>query len=179
MIIEKQESIKETDDQSAIDPDRISLKKPLQLELIRFDKKTNIYIAGCLILYFIFVCLKWHNSSIPIWNQVVNDGGKSKRGLVAGTPLSIRSDEWLVLSSFILSQQKKNFPVSNEALGYGKIPLIMGLPTNNLVSIIRPTLWGFYFLDSERGFAWYWNFKIFPFLITSFLLLMLFTGNNF
>ncbi len=153
-------------------------RKPY-FELIRFDKKVSIYIIVCLTLFLLFVSLKWHNSSIPYWNQVVNDGGDPDRGLLAGKPLRIRSDEWLVASSFILAQQKKEFPVSNEALGYGKTPLTFGLPTNHLVSIIRPTFWGYYFLDIERAFAWHWNFKIFPFLISSFLLLMLFTQNNF
>jgi len=148
-------------------------------ELIRVDKKVKIYIAVCLFFFLLFVTLKWHNSSIPLWNLNMNDGGSEKKGLVAGKPLSIRSDEWLVGSSFILSQEENNFPVSNEGLGYGKTPLIMGLPTNNILSIMKPALWGYFFLDRERGFSWQWNFKIFPFLIASFLFLMLFTKNNF
>ena len=150
-----------------------------EFELIRFDTKVWIYISVCVFAFFIFVGLKWHNSSIPRWNEVVNDGGDPQRGLLAGKGLRIRSDEWLVGSSFILAQHGQGFPVSNEAIGYGKSALIMGLPTNHLISYVRPALWGYYALDIERAFAWQWNFKIFPFLISSFLLLMLFTRNNF
>jgi hypothetical protein len=53
------------------------------------------------------------------------------------------------------------------------------MPTTHILSLIRPVFWGHYFLDPERGYSWQWNFKIFPFLIVSFLLLMLFTKNNF
>lgn len=153
--------------------------KPSQFELIRFDKKVKIYIGLCLFLYFLFVILKFHNSSIPLWNLNVNDGANEKRGLVLGKPLPVRSDEWLVVSSFVLAQEQDHYPVSNEALGYGKTPLLMGLPTNDILSKLRPTLWGYYLLDNERAFSWQWNFKIFPFLIVSFLFLMLFTKNNF
>jgi len=152
---------------------------PSEFELIRFDKKVNIYTGGCLFFFFLFVALKLHNSSIPFWNANINDGGSQERGLVAGRPLPIRSDEWLVVSSFILAQEQDHYPVSNEALGYGKTPLLMGLPTNDILSKLRPNLWGYYLLDDERAFSWQWNFKVFPFLIVSFLLLMLFTKNNF
>lgn len=154
-------------------------ERKAEFELIRFDQKTWVFIGACIFMFFLFVVLKWHNSSIPHWSQVVPDGGDPKRGLVAGEPLFIRSDEWLVISPFVLSQQKNNYPVKNESLGAGETPLIIGLPTKHLLSVLRPPLWGYYFLDDERGFAWQWNFKIFPFLIASFLLLMLLTRNHF
>lgn len=154
---------------------------PLQppFELIRFDKKTSIYIGICLILFLLFVTLKWHNSSIAWWNQVVNDGKDPDRGLLAGKALGIRSDEWAVSTTFALSQYHNQFPEANEALGFGKIPLTFGLPSLHLLNILRPSLLGYYILDIERAFSWQWNFKIFPFLIVIFLLLMLFTRNNF
>ena len=160
-------------------PDGSSSRTETKFELIRFDKQARIYIAICLSFYFFFVVFKLHNSSIALWNQHMSDGSDQKRGVVVGHPLGIRSDEWEVVTSFILAQEHDHFPVSNEALGYGKTPLLMGLPTNHILSIIKPALWGYYILDKERGFAWQWNFKTFPFLIASFLFLMLFTRNNF
>jgi hypothetical protein len=148
-------------------------------ELIRFDKRARLYIAICSFLFVFCVAFKLHNSSIGMWNYHMNDGGNEKRGVIVGTPLPIRSDEWLVVTPFILSQKEHGFPTSNEALGYGHTPLAMGLPTTSIISKVRPALWGYYFLDVERAFAWQWNFKIFPFLIVSFLFLLLFTKNNF
>ncbi|WP_207512313.1 DUF7657 domain-containing protein [Longitalea luteola] len=158
---------------------KISLDTSYQLELIRFDRKVKTYLGICSFLFILFVAFKLHNSSVPLWNGNMNDGADERRGVVAGDPLPIRSDEWLVNSPFIVSQEKNDLPVTNEALGFGKISLIMGLPANHLLSIIKPNLWGYYFLDIERGFSWHWNFKIFPFLISSFLFLLLFTNNNF
>jgi hypothetical protein len=156
-----------------------ALLTQLSFEMIRFDKKVKVYIRICAFLFIFCVAFKLHNSSIGMWNYHMNDGGSEKRGVIVGTPLPIRSDEWLVVTPFILSQKEKGFPTSNEALGYGKTPLAMGLPTTSIVSKMRPALWGYYFLDVERAFAWQWNFKIFPFLIVSFLFLLLFTRNNF
>jgi hypothetical protein len=147
--------------------------------LIRFDQKTWIFIGLCLLFYFLFVALKWHSSSIGNWNQIVNDGGGLDRGIITGKPLQVRSDEWLVYSSFVLSQLHNQMPVENEAVGYGKSPLALSLPTHHILSYVRPAFWGYYLMGSEHAFSWQWNFKIFPFLITAFLLLMLFTGNQF
>jgi len=148
-------------------------------ELIRFDKKTKMFIGICSFLFVFFVVFKLHNSSVSYWNSQMPDGSGDRKGIVVGDPLPIRSDEWLVTTPFTLSQEKNHYPVTNESLGYGKIPLVMGLPAHHLLSIIKPSLWGYYFLDNERAFAWQWNFKIFPFLIVAFLFLMLFTRNNF
>jgi len=174
-----QQNKKELDGQLPAKPDESSFVNQSQFELIRFDRKAKIYIGLCLFFYLLFVCLKWHNSSIASWNSQINDGGSEKRGLVAGKPLAVRSDEWWAGSSFLLAQVKNHFPISNEAFGYGKTPLLFALPTNHILSKIRPVLWGYYFLDPERAFSWKWNFEIFPFLISAFLFLMLFTRNNF
>ena len=148
-------------------------------ELIRFDKKVKIYVGICAFLFLLFVAFKLHNSSMSLWGYVMSDEGPQDRGVIVGSPLGVRSDEWMVVTPFIVSQAKKGFPVSNPALGYGKAPLTMGLPTKHILSMLKPHLWGYYFLDIERGFSWHWNLKTFPFLIVSFLFLMLFTRNNF
>ena len=36
--------------------------------------------------------------------------------------------------------------------------------------LFRPQFWGFFVFDEERGFAWFWNTKIFSLLISFFLL---------
>ena len=151
----------------------------LNTDLIYFDKKVWIYLGICTLLFFLFVALKWHNASIGNWNLFASDGGDPQRGILAGTPRPIRSDEWQVYTGFVLSQDIKNYPVTNEALGAGATPLAFSLPTHHIASMVKPAFWGYYFLDIERAYAWHWNFKIFPFLIVSFLFLMLFTKNHF
>jgi hypothetical protein len=45
--------------------------------------------------------------------------------------------------------------------------------------LLRPNLWPYFVFDVERAFAVSWDFNIFVFLITTFLLFMLLTANNF
>lgn len=171
-MAKKEKQNKETEKTEALP------QKP-EFELIKWDLKSKLFIGVCTGLFFIFVFFKIHNSSVPIWNQVSNDGGSMKRGLISGKPQSIRSDEWLVLTPFIISQAENNFKSTNESLGYGKPAILMGLPTSDFISYFKPALWGFYLFDLERGYSWYWNIKIFPFLISAFLLFMLLLNNNF
>lgn len=151
----------------------------LSFTLIRFDQKVWWFLGACVALFFLFVALKVHNSSIAAWNTVASDGGDPQRGVIWGKPRLIRSDEWQIYSSFILAQETKDFPIENKALGAGKTPLTFNLPTHFISNIAKPAFWGYYFLDIERAFAWQWNFKLFPFLIATFLLFMLLSGNQF
>jgi len=148
--------------------------------LLVFDKKTIFFLGFCFFAFVLLVFLKIHGSSIPIWNQLVVDS-PSSNGLIAGLPRGTRSDEWVVSTPFTLSQLKHSpvLPLENESLGEGKVPLLMNLPTNHLTSVLRPQLWGYYFLSPERGFAFYWNFKIYGLIVSFFLLLMILTRNNF
>lgn len=147
--------------------------------LIRFDCKTWIFLGVCAGMFFLFTILKWHNSSIGCWNLFAGDGTDTSKGLILGAPRPIRSDEWQVYSSFILSQHARDFPVSNPSLGEGNIPLTFNLPTQSILSKVKPAFWGYYFLDIERAYAWHWNFKLWSFLAVAFLTLMLLTRNHF
>src|ERR1700740_813379 len=91
---------KKSGEQAAPDVSK-SYRNQAAFELIRFDKKAKIYVGVCLFFFLLFVVLKLHNSSIPLWNLNINDGASENRGLIAGKPLPVRSDEWLVASSFI------------------------------------------------------------------------------
>jgi hypothetical protein len=44
--------------------------------------------------------------------------------------------------------------------------------------LFRPQFWGFFVFDAERGFAWFWNTKIFGLLLSYFLLFRLLTGGR-
>lgn len=147
--------------------------------LINWTQTIKIYLIFVTSLYILSIFFKLHTSSIPIWNQVANDGGSQKRGLLLGKPQSIRSDEWLVSTSFILSQINHNFPIENISLGYGKVPMVMGLPNKSLITLFKPTHWGYFVLDAERAFSLDWNFKYFGCFTLLFLFFLLITKNNF
>jgi hypothetical protein len=77
--------------------------------------------------------------------------------LLAGEPRPIRSDEWLVQSSWIVSQAQQGFPLFNQTLPGGMDATIQNdLPVWDWSSLFRPHVWGFLMLPIDQGMAWRW-----------------------
>lgn len=132
---------------------------------------SSIFIALCCGLFLICVFLRLNGSSSGIWAREL--GGPSEpTGLIAGEPRPTRSDEWLVWTPAALAQlhHQPPMPVENPAIGAGVAPLLMSVPVRHYSMLFRPQFWGFFVFDEERGFAWFWNTKIFSLLISFFLL---------
>lgn len=147
--------------------------------LIYFDKRVK-WFCGIVVGLFILLSLaKIHTSSIPVWNQILPDGSDLKRGLVSGTPRSIRMDEWSAMVPFVISQANNGYPQENPAIGGGKPGLVVYLPINHFIMAFRPNYWGFGFLDLDRAFAW--NNLFYPFFgyLVSVLLMLILTRNQF
>jgi hypothetical protein len=157
----------------------ISNDIPQPFELIRFDKKLNIFLGLCVGIFLILSLLKIHGSSVAAWNDRIPEGSTSTKNIIAGTPKVIRMDEYAVLTPFTLSQVKKGFPIKNESIGGENAPLMSFLPTKHFITFFRPNFWGYFFLSTEQAFAWAWNFKALGIMIAMTLMLMLLTGNNF
>ncbi len=149
------------------------------IELIRFDKRVKWFVGTVVGLFLVLTLLKIHTSSLPVWNQILPDGSNPKRGLIAGTPRSIRMDEWSAMVPFLLSQANNDYPQENPAIGGGKPGLVVYLPLRHFIMAFRPNYWGLGFLDIERGFAW--NNLFYPLIgyLVSVLLLLLLTRNQF
>ncbi|WP_245826300.1 DUF7657 domain-containing protein [Spirosoma rigui] len=148
-------------------------------ELIRFDKRVKWFIGICIGLFIILTLAKINYSSIGMWNTVLPDGSDAKRGVVSGTPKSIRIDEWAIVTPFMLSQAHQGFPLENTAIGGERVSLLGYYPVKHFVTVFRPDYWGFHILDIERAFAWHWNFVIFFNLIAVTLVFLLLTRNQF
>jgi hypothetical protein len=144
---------------------------------INFNIRVIYTLATLLILFVTLVVLNVNGSSISYWNNIV--GKKADTETIFGTPKGIRSDEYAVQSPFIFSQVRTGFQKTNESLGPKTTPVVMGLPTKDISAVFRPQLWGFYFLNEDRGLSFFWNFLTFSLLVAFFLLLMLLTKNNY
>ncbi len=133
-----------------------------------------------LVLFIVLVSLRINGSSASFWYADLHELGEAK-GVILGSPKPTRSDEWMVWTPAILSQLKHQppMPVENLSLGYGKAPLLMNVPVRHYTALFRPQLWGFFFLDIEHGFSWYWNAKLLGLVGALFLLLLLLTGGRF
>lgn len=146
--------------------------------LIDFDYKVILLILISIIFFVSLVTFKINGSSIGSWSRIVPDIDVNKSVLLGEAKWS-RSDEWASVTPFILSQIKNGFPVENEDVGAGKSVLFLGLPAAHFITIFRPQLWGYFFLDAERGFSYWWNFKVFGLGLSSFFLFLLLTRNRF
>ena len=114
------------------------------------------------------VFFKLNGSSIGIWTEILNDLTKPK-GLLLFTPRPSRADEWHGWTPAALSQARQTppFPIENLSLGGARTPLIMSVPVRHYTAFFRPHLWGFFVFDFERGFSFFWCFKILALLLAS------------
>lgn len=147
--------------------------------LIRFDCRVILLTLIVLLLFVLAVSFRLHGSSIGYWDNYFPESREEKTGLVLGSPKAIRSDEWMVSTTWTLSQYKLGYPVKNENIGAHNDPLLTNVPNRHFTAVFKPHHWGFFSLGVERGFAFQWNFKVFGVLISFFFLLMILTGNRF
>lgn len=133
-----------------------------------------------LALFILLVALRINGSSSSFWYYDLHELNEA-RGVILGSPKPTRSDEWMVWTPAILAQLKHQppMPVENPSLGAGKAPLLMSVPVRHYTMLFRSQLWGFFFLDVEHGFSWYWNAKLLGLLGALFLLLWILTGGRF
>jgi hypothetical protein len=131
-----------------------------------------IFIAVCCGLFSLCVSLKLNGSSSAFWAEDLQ-ANEEATGLILGRPKMTRSDEWMVWTPAALAQlhHVPSMPIENSALGAGASPLLMSVPVRHYSMFFRPQFWGFFLFDIERGFAWFWNTKIFLLLVSFFLLL--------
>ena len=148
-------------------------------QLLIFTKKVKWFSGICIALFLLLTLLKIHGASVAMWNQIVPDGSNPKRGIISGQARAIRVDEYGVLTPYMLSQAKNGFELRNEVMGDGNVPLVLGVPVKHFITFFRPHFWGYFLLDTERGFAWWWNFKVFGILLSAFFLFLVLTRNSF
>lgn len=146
---------------------------------VRFDRRTWTVLSSFLLLLLIGTAFKLHGASIAIWSQAFEKSG-SRSGLLWGSAQNIRVDEWGTLTPAMLSQanQRPPFPQANPSWGGAKAPLVMNVPVRHFGVFFRPQYWGFFLLDLERGFSFFWNMKMLLLNTGIFLLLMLLTRNH-
>lgn len=145
--------------------------------LIRFDRKTLVFLGLLLGVYVIASSLKLHTSSIGLWDTMF--GKDPSPSVLWGKPRPIRQDEWMVQTPGLVAQVQSGMQVGNETFGAGNIPLLSGYPVRDITMLIKPTLWPYFFLDLEHAFAFSWNLNIFLFIASIFLVFMVLTGSSF
>ena len=161
----------------------VSVPSPAKLNtgsgvgLILFDRKAKLFLLILFLAYLLFSSLKIHTSNIANWDLFF--GAEKSESVIAGKPRFIRMDEWMITSTSVIGQYEAGLPIKNEANGGGNAPVVFGLPIKDISTILRPSVWPHFIFGAETAFAFSWNFNIFFFLVSTFLLFMLLTKNNF
>jgi hypothetical protein len=87
------------------------------------------------------------------WVQL---GSSDDPNLLGGMPRPVRSDEWLVQSSWVVSQVAQGLPATNTVFPGGMDATIFNdLPSRDWSTMFRPHLWAF-FLSLDQGMALRW-----------------------
>lgn len=138
------------------------------------------YIIG-ISLFSFFVIFGYHGSSIAIYNQCIDTNNEIvSSNPIVGVVRSIRSDEWRVNATYILSQASSlnNYSSVNHTMMGGINNLVNfypKLPTADFSLLFSPRYIGFLLLPLEQGYSFYWYFDIFALFFASFELFMILT----
>ena len=145
---------------------------------LRMSGRTAI-ISFLIAAYLLTSVFELNGSSSAIWRYFA-DWELPHQSLLAGSPKDIRGDEWGTETPWILAQSMHvpPFPLENPNIGDDKTPLLTNLPVRHWSMLFRPQMWGFFFLNFERAFAFYWNFKWFGLLLAAFLFFEILSGGK-
>ncbi|WP_125132632.1 hypothetical protein [Microbacterium sp. 10M-3C3] len=106
-------------------------------------------------IFVVLVAFGITGSSTGIVHDMVASG--DDHSLIAGEPRAIRSDEWFVQTSWVISQVEQGLPVWNETFPGGMDATVQNdLPSVDWSTIFRPHLLGFFFLPFDQAMAFKW-----------------------
>jgi hypothetical protein len=133
-------------------------------------KACGAVVLALTVLFSLNVLLNLNGSSSAMWRYFV-DGRLPDRGVLVGTAKDIRADEWMTQTPWMLSQASTQppFQTTNPNVGDGATGLMVNLPIRHWTTFFRPQFWGFFVLDFEHAFSWYWNLKWYVLVLGSFL----------
>lgn len=107
------------------------------------------------LIFLVLVALGISGSSTGNWWSYFESGPDPS--LLSGTPRPIRSDEWLVQSSWVISQIQQGFPLLNGTFPGGMDASVQNdLPVWDWSSLFRPHVLGFLVLPLDQGMSVRW-----------------------
>jgi hypothetical protein len=124
-----------------------------------------------------YVAMALNQSSLGIWDTVYPT--RPVAGVAdIGTPKRIRSDEWKVMTPWVLNQIHKGSPLRNPDVGGESSPILASVPIDGLLGLSQFKYAGFHFMDVDRGMSWWWAYKSFALWLSVLWLCLLLTRGN-
>lgn len=109
-----------------------------------------------LILLILLSASGTSGSSIGIYHQIFY-GATTDTNLIANSPRSIRSDEWILGSQRIIAQENNDYKAVNQNIGEGEDTILLtDVPAKDWSTLFRPHNIGFFILPFENAFALRW-----------------------
>lgn len=144
------------------------------------NKKIWIYPFIVILIALSLSFLKVSGSSVGVYQSLLGGNIEKDENLLFSKPRAIRSDQFLVVLPYVVSQDINNEPNINKDIGDGINVSTQNLPSKNLFSIFRPTLFSFYLSnDTEFSYSFFWWMEFALLLISTYLLLIELTKKNF
>jgi hypothetical protein len=107
----------------------------------------------------ILTILGIHGSSVGVYNRYLFGPSYDDPDLLFGRPQPIRSDEWLVVTPYIVSQANNDYPRVNPDLAYGQdMSLVVNVPYREWSVLFKPHNLAFLALPLENAYAFQWWF---------------------
>lgn len=148
-------------------------------DIYNFLYKKRYLVA--FLLFLILVLGKFNGSSYGMWENYIEPNYKVNSFTpLIGDARAIRSDEWLVNSSYVLSQTTTGYNYFNPVMRgtatdvFATIPV----PVKNILCIGKPFLLGYLFFGRDYGMSIYWYGRLIALFLVSFELLMIITRKN-
>ena len=149
-------------------------------------KKVNNFIFEkryflALILFLVLVLGKFNGSSYGMWDTYIEPNYPvASLNPIVGKKRGIRSDEWLVNSSHVLSQFKNNFNYFNDLARASNTDMFTTLPVpvKSIMIVTKPFLIGYLFLGKDYGMAFYWWSRLIVLFLVTFEFFRIFTKDK-
>lgn len=146
-------------------------------ELYEFAKKRMaikaVWIAPIVatVVLLILTALKISGSSIVVYDSLLPSTAKTTQ--VVGEPRTVRSDEWLVNTPFIFSQEENDFPVFNSDIASGQdMSVVVDVPYKEWSALFKPQNLAFFVLPLGFAFAFKWWSLLWILFIATYALLL-------
>lgn len=140
------------------------------------------YLIGS-IAFLVMVIFKLNFSSIGAWSNFVTSDNNKNTNLL-GVSRGIRSDEWLVQSTFFLGQAMNNdefYPLINHNVRASEgqnMLMVYAAPVADITILGKPQNLGFLLLGRDYGFSWYFAMKMILLVLFSIEIAMILSKKN-
>lgn len=128
------------------------------------------FISLVLVVYLLMTIFSLSGSSVGVFS---NDSSKVITSERLGIPREIRSDEWLVNTSFTVAQYQAGYPRVNQNIGQGQdMSVALDVPYKEWSILFKPQNLFFFILPFSNAFAAKWWFSLVVMLLGTYGLSM-------